>query len=140
MTCCTSVSRTAAAVAAPLGNEAERHVIGRACVLGGLQMHGPLFVVPAGFEHLHQIARGHDFNAKGTDQFDGAGIDARDVRIGVARHVLHGDGMLPLHQRLHAGLEFLPAQIELRLARQMIESVRFDAMEQLARLALGRMK
>ena len=123
-----------------LGDEAERDVVGGARVLGRFQVHRPLLVVPARLEQLDQIARRHDLDAERSHQLDRAGIDARDIGIGVARHVFHGHPLGALHRAPHAGFEFLPAQIDSLRAGHMIERRRLDAVDQLARLALAGMK
>ena len=44
------------------------------------------------------------FDAALTDQLDGAGIDARDVGIGIAGHILHGDADARTGGRGHAAV------------------------------------
>ncbi len=72
-----------------LGDECESDIVSRARMLGRFQVHAPLLVIPARLELLDEIAGGDDLDAEGADQFDRPGIDARDVGIGVARHVFH---------------------------------------------------
>src|ERR1019366_3300230 len=110
-----------------IGDEAERDIISRTRVLGCFEMEDPLLIVPAGLETLNQVARRHDVDAEGAHQLDGAGIDARDIRIGVAWHVFHGDTLDAFDEGLHAGFEFLPTQIDPLRSRHVIERRRFNA-------------
>ena len=108
-------------------------------VPGRFLVHGPLLGAPGRLELLNQIAGRDHFDAEAADEFEGATIDAGNVRIAVAGTVFHGDALSPVHQRFDSLFEFLPAQIDGRVVpRQMLECGRFDAVAQLLRFARGR--
>ena len=121
-----------AALPHALGDESEGDVVSRARVLGCFQVHGPLVIVPAGFEELHQVARRHNLHTEGAHQLHSAGVHARHVRVGVPRHIFHRDLACTLDQSGDARLQLLPAQVRLAAARQGVEGVRLDAVAQLA--------
>ena len=116
----------------PLGDEGKGYVERRARVLSRFLMHGPLFVIPARLEHLHEVAGRNHVDTAGTDQLDRAGIDPRNVRVGVAGHIFHGHPACAADQRRDASFQLLPAQIRPCRAGQMIQRMRLDAMLQLA--------
>src|SRR5262249_22462443 len=89
-------------------------------------------------EELHEVAGGDHVDATGADQVEGAGVDAGDVRVRVAGHVLHGHLAGAAHQSRHARFEFLPAQVNLGRAGQVVQCPRFDPVDELARLAVCR--
>lgn len=120
-----------------LGDEAEGDIVGRAGVHGGLLVHSPLLVVPGGLEELNEIAGRNNFEAEGTDQFDGAAIDAGNIGIGVAWNVLHGDALGAGEQLADARFQLLPLRVASGGAGDDIEGGGFDTMDQFARLALG---
>src|SRR5262249_28169527 len=121
-----------------VSNELESHVIGRARVDCCFQVHGPLLVVPTSLSELDIIFPWGDVRSTRAYELDRARVDARHVGIGVPRHVLHRDLLSALHETGDAGFQLLPAEIDLLWARQVIEGVRLDAVNQLAWLAFGR--
>ena len=79
---------------------------------------------------------GDDLDAERPDQFDGAGVDAADVRVGVPRRVLHRHPLRPGDQLADAGLQLLPAEVDgLVVPGQVVERRRLDGVDQLLRLA-----
>ena len=61
-----------------------------------------------GFKDADEIGRANDVFAEGAEEFDGAGIDHRDVHDGVARRVLHGDLRRAFRHGSEFGFELLP--------------------------------
>ena len=119
-----------------LSDHCKGDIVSRACVFGGLEVHGPLFVVPACLEKLYQIAGRDNLRSKGAHQLNGSGIHAGHVRVGVARHIFHGYPPSAVDQAGDSGFQFLPAQVDLLRARQSVECVRLDTVDELAGLAL----
>jgi len=75
-------------------------------ILDAVQFVGRLTVrshgrgVPETVEALHQVAAADDLRAGVAHHLDSAGVDARDVRDGIARRVLHGHPGQPPEQGL----------------------------------------
>jgi serine/threonine protein kinase len=91
-------------------------------------------IVPKSLEHLHEIAGGEHFYTERSNQLDRTGIDARNIRISVPRHVLHGHLFGAGDQTFHSCFQRLPPQINLGRAGQTIERMRFALVDLLSRL------
>ena len=90
-----------------------------------------------GFKLADEVGGADDLLAEGAQELDGAGVDHGDVHDGVVGRVLHGDAVGAGEHGLKAGGELLPAGVERLGAGQRVEAALLDAMDELARLALG---
>src|SRR5262245_1352286 len=112
--------------------------VGRVRVLGGLQVHGNLAIVPGSFELLDQVTGRNYIDAETTHELDRARIDSRDVGIGVPRRILHRDVLGARDKLADSGFQLLPTEIYGFGTRQVIERGSFDPVDQLLGFAAGR--
>ena len=87
---------------------ADDAVNGFACILVGPELR----VRPAGFVFLHQVGGADYFDASGANRFDRSGIDHGDVRDGVLRRILHGDGFCASQNFAQTFGEFFHTRVE----------------------------
>ena len=90
---------------------------------------GPI-TVPVGRETLDKIARRDDFDSELSDELDRARIDASDVGDRAARRIFHRDALLICKQAANPGLQLVASGILFRCARQMVQSVTFDGVDE----------
>jgi len=95
-------------------------------------------IAPAGDEPLDQIARGDHFDSPPPNRLNRARVHAADIGDGVLGGVLHRNASDAVHQGIQPGPQRLAAGIELGVARQVVERMSLDRMDQGARLPLGR--
>ena len=93
---------------------------------------------PTGLELLHQVGRALHFAAQATHQLHGSGVHHRNVRDSVARRILHGNCFRAAEQPRQVLAQLVLARVDQLLPGQAIESARFDAVDELAGLALRR--
>jgi predicted RecA/RadA family phage recombinase len=116
-------------------------------LLGRLVVRALLLVGPDGLEALDEVGAGDDRRARGADQLERAGVDARDVRDVVHGRVLHGDGHLARGLAAPAGVagdgladgrvKLLPAPVDDLAAGQRVELETLDGVDDADRLARG---
>jgi hypothetical protein len=95
-----------------------------------------LFCGEHGFKLAHQVGGTDDVLAKTANELNGARINHRDVHDVVIGRVLHGDVAEAAEHGFDAHREFLPSGIEHAAAGQRIETALFNAVQELARLAV----
>jgi hypothetical protein len=101
---------------------------------------------PDGLEVLDEFGARRGLDAHRADEFDRAGVHARDVRDVAHRRILHGDlGRVAARARARGRervaevrVELLPAEVDEAAARERVELLGLDAVDDLGRLALGR--
>src|SRR5205807_2090928 len=93
---------------------------------------------PTGLELLHQVGRALHFAAQATHQLHGSGVHHRNVRDSVARRILHGNCFRAAEQPRQVLAQLVLGGVDQLLPGQAIERARFDAVDELARLALRR--
>jgi hypothetical protein len=93
---------------------------------------------PDRFEALYEIARRDDVHAQFADRFDRPRIHAGDIRNVVAWRVLHRHALHPFQQIAQPTDEAIPSGVGLLLAREAIEVVALDCMDETPRLAACR--
>jgi hypothetical protein len=91
-----------------------------------------------GFKLAHQIGGTDDPFAKTAHELNGARVDHGDVHDVVIWRVLHRDVAEASEHGFNARREFLPSGIEHAAAGQRIETALFNAVQELARLAICR--
>ena len=102
----------------------------------GFVVGGDLGFGEDGFELADEVGRGTDIFAEAADELDGAGVDHGDVHDGVARGVLHGDGVRGREHFGEGGFKLLPGAVFVLGARQSVEFSSFDAVDELLGLAV----
>ncbi len=100
-------------------------------------MGGHLLLGEDGFKLADEVGGGNDGLADGAEEFDGAGVNHRNVHDGIVGRVLHGDAGGVGEDGLEIAFEFLPAGIDVLDAGEGVEATGFDAMDELAGFAGG---
>ena len=126
------------AVAQPGGDEIERPVLDAIQALGRGAVGLEAVDRPQRLELLDEIAGRHDGSAAVVYQLDRAGVDARHVRDGGARRILHRDDGAAAEDLAQPGLEFEPAGVGDGGGRQVGQGAALDLVDEGARLAAGR--
>ena len=92
-------------------------------------MRGELRVGEDGFEVADEVGGGDGFFAEGAEEFDGAGVDHRDVHDGVAGRVLHGDFFVAGEEGFELGFMLLPGGVDGFGAGEGVEFEGFDPVD-----------
>ena len=100
-------------------NRVERPVLDAVDLFRRFLMGGDGGAIPRRRKTLDEIAGRNDLDASRANQFDRAGVDARHVRDGAVRRVLHGDPMQTLQQPPEPGFELAAARVAIGRAREM---------------------
>ena len=125
-----------AAAAGGVADELEAGAEDLVELLLGFEVGSDLGFGKDGFEVADHVGGADDLLAHGTDEFDGARVDHRDIHDGVARGVLHGNFFAALKDGGELELELLPRGVLAFCAGECVELEAFDAVNDFFRLSV----